>query len=203
MNSPIRINLAVLAALAAMQIACGGSGPEVSESASPTAGSAAAAKSNPCALLTPQEVETATGLKLTMREIVEENVCTLEFAPPPAEATDQGQASAPQQPAEDDPEAMAKDFSVAASGGTPKITYTIHWEDGDTVITAAKLAGQAMGSDSMTQLNGIGDEAFLGALASMLYFRVGSAGLEMDLRLMPRGQERGTKLAQQMAARLK
>lgn len=209
-NSPaLRIPCLLLAA--AILTGCRGGG-ETQSSPAQTASSSPSAevdRSNPCTLLTPQQAASAVGLQLVMREVVESNVCTLEFEAPPQTSSQPSSASpggikssgsgSDEQPAEE----MAKAFTVGATGGSPKVTYTIHWEDGETVVTASRLAGQMMGADSMTRLDGIGDEAWLGAMASMLYVRKGDIGLEIDLRLMPEGQERGTRLAQAMVSQLK
>ena len=199
--------------IAAILTGCSGGGetessnaPTQTASSSPSAG---VDPSNPCTLLTPEQAASAVGLKLVMREIVESNVCTLEYEVPvqtssPALSTNpDGAKSSGSGSDEQQAEEMAKAFTVGATGGSPKVTYTIHWEDGETVVAGVRMAGQLMGADSMTKLDGIGDEAWLGAMASMLYVRKGDVGLEIDLRLMPDGKERGTRLAQAMVSRLK
>ncbi len=65
------------------------------------------------------------------------------------------------------------------------------------------MAAQLFGSDSgFEKLTGIGDEAWLGPMASILVFSKGDVGIELDLRMVPGGRNRGIRLARLIAGRL-
>jgi hypothetical protein len=72
-------------------------------------------------------------------------------------------------------------------------------------ILATRMAGRVLGAemkDAFRKLEGIGDEAWLGPLASTLVFAKGEVGVELDLRMLPNGEERGTRLAKLIASRI-
>ena len=183
----------------------GGAESSASQPAGAAQASAAVNKDNPCTLLTPEQVSEAVGMKPTLREIVDEVTCSYEFheaaeAAPP-EAADAGSAKSDAAEAEE----MAKAFTVGASGGIQKFSYTIHWEDGQTVVMATRMANQLLGSEmenAFTPIEGLGDETWLGPLASTLVIRKGEVAVEFDLRLLPDGAARGKRLAQAVASRL-
>ena len=136
-------------------------------------------KGNPCSMLLPNEVGQILGVPISMREIVDEDTCAFPFDRPPA-----GAAGAP-------------------GGLDQQLTITVHWDDGPTAVAATKLAGKLFGGDAGFQkLQGIGDEAWLGPMASMLVFSKGKIGVEIDLRLIPDGKEKGIRLAKLIASRL-
>ena len=203
----------ILTALFLLGCQGGGSGDSASSPSQPASqaksGSASTAvnKENPCTLLTPAQVEEAVGLKFTIREIVDEVTCSYEFEEAAAEAKQPSPkpAGSGAKSDEDEAEAMAKAFTVGATGGTPKFSYTIHWEDGKTAVMATRMANQLFGSemkDAFTKLEGIGDEAWLGPLASTAVILKGDVAVELDLRLLPEGKERGTRLVKAIASRL-
>ena len=193
-------------------LGCQGGGTAGSESSQsqttgPSKVNAAVSKENPCTLLTPEQVVEAVGLKPVIREIVDEVTCSYEFSEiaekEPAAAQESG--SSGDKSDEGEAEAMAKAFTVGATGGVPKFSYTIHWEDGPTAVMATRMASKLMGSEmenAFTKLDGIGDETWLGPLASTLIVLKGDVAVEFDLRLLPEGKERGTRLAQAVASRL-
>ena len=80
----------------------------------------------------------------------------------------------------------------------------IHWTDGRTAITAARLAGKLLdpGAGAFEKLSGIGDEAWLAPFASYLAFSKGPVGVEIDMRMMPGEKEKAIHLAQRIASRL-
>jgi hypothetical protein len=189
---------------------CQSGGPGQAEtSPSQAAGAAqegpAVSKDNPCTLLTPEQVIEAVGMKFTLREVVDEVTCSYEF--PDAVETTSPETTAPGSAPSEQAEAeeMAKTFAVGASGGVPKFSYTIHWEDGETVVMATRMANQLLGSEmqnAFTKIEGIGDETWLGPLASTLVVRKGDVAVEFDLRLLPEGEPRGRRLAEAVANRL-
>lgn len=174
-----------LAACAAMA-ACGGGSNRPAEAGAATAAAAVATAStpqgaaarvtvkrdNPCSVLLPNEVGDVLGVAISMREVVDETTCHFPY---------------------DKPE---KD-------GPTLFAVEVHFEDGGTVVTAARMAGRALGGDAgFERLEGIGDEAWLGPLASMLVFVKSGVGVELDLRLVPDGREKGIRLAKLIASRL-
>jgi len=199
----------------ALMLGCQSAGPGSSEPSPSQASNAAKSnpavtavnKDNPCTLLTPEQVVEAVGLKPVIREIVDEVTCSYEFSEiaekEPAAAQESG--SSGDKSDEGEAEAMAKAFTVGATGGVPKFSYTIHWEDGPTAVMATRMASKLMGSEmenAFTKLDGIGDETWLGPLASTLIVLKGDVAVEFDLRLLPEGKERGTRLAKAVASRL-
>lgn len=210
MRNHLAIGIALLSLT--LMLGCQGGANKASESA-PSQGakaataSAAINKENPCTLLTPEQVEEAVGMTPFNREVVDEVTCSYEF--PDAAEKKHGASKQPGGSAtksdQDEAEKMAKAFTVGATGGVPKFSYTIHWKDGQTVVMATRMANKLMGSEmgnAFTKLEGIGDETWLGPLASTLVIRKGDVAVEFDLRLLPEGKERGTRLAQAVASRL-
>jgi hypothetical protein len=129
-------------------------------------------KDNPCSVLLPGEVEAILGTPITMREIVDEATCHFDYDKP-------------------------------AAGGPPFFEIKVYFKDGRTTITATRLASRLLGGDSgFEKLTGIGDEAWLGPMASTLTFVKGDAGVELDLRLVPDAREKGIRLAKLIADRL-
>ena len=67
------------------------------------------------------------------------------------------------------------------------------------------MANQVFASEmenAFEKLPGIGDEAWLGPMASTLVFSKGDVGVELDLRMLPKGRERGIRIAKLIASRL-
>jgi hypothetical protein len=195
MTTTARRTRASIALTAAVAIgACGASGdarPPGEAGATGVAGVAAAGagpqsgrppvpafkKGNPCSLLLPNEVGQILGAKIAMREIVDESTCSFPFDAAPANS--------------------------AATGDPPQLTITVHWDDGPTAVSATRMASKLFGGDAgFEKLPGIGDEAWLGPLASMLVFSKGKVGIEIDLRMIPDGREKGIRLAKLIASRL-
>jgi hypothetical protein len=204
MTTAARRRLVVAAAAAAALWGCGG-GDDGGRAAAAAPGDAPQAgrvqpavlkRGNPCSVLRPDEVGQILGVAITMREIVDESTCSFPFDPAPqaqpprgAEASDAGA------------EAAAKAFAAAA--GPPQLTITLHWDDGPTAITATRMASRLFGGDAgFEKLSGIGDEAWLGPLASTIVFSKGKVGVEIDLRTVLDGREKGIRLAKLIASRL-
>jgi hypothetical protein len=136
-------------------------------------------RGNPCSVLLPNEVGQILGVPISMREIVDDSTCSFPFNTPPA----------------------AK--GALAASGDSQLVITIHWDDGPTAVAATRLAGKLLGGDAgFEKLAGIGDEAWLGPMASTLVFSKGRMGVEIDLRMIPDGREKGIRLAKLIASRL-
>jgi hypothetical protein len=130
-------------------------------------------RDNPCSVLLPGEVEQVLGTPITMREIMDEVTCHFDYDKP--------------QP-----------------GLPPYFEMKVYFKDGRAVVTSARMAGKLLGgkASGFEQLSGIGDEAWLAPSASLLVFRKGDAGVEMDLRLVRDARPKGIRLAQLVAQRL-
>lgn len=141
----------------------------------PHAGDGAAVvvkRDNPCSVLLPSEAAEILGARISMREVVDESTCHFIFDEPPPE-------------------------------GPPYFALSVHFTDGRTAVRATRLASGMLGGDGgFERLTGIGDEAWLGPLASMLVFVKGETGVELDLRMIPDGREKGVRLAKLIASRL-
>ncbi len=195
-----------LVLLAAVPTACGGQEPaSTAEGAGATpaqsSGTSAVKVShdNPCSVLLPQEVESMLGVSVPMREIVDEVTCRFPFDEPPPAAS---KAAPPLKAPANDQEAeeMAKSMAAAMSGGPRQLVVKVYWKDGRTTIAATKMAASLLGS--FEQLQGIGDEAWLGPMASTLVFVKGDTGVELDLRMVPDGRKNGIRLAKLIASRI-
>jgi hypothetical protein len=170
--------------LAVAGLASCGSGPAESETAAapPADPSVAEAlekfpvtRENPCSVLFPNEVGDIVGAKMSMREVMDEATCHYIY---------------------DEPE--------PGSGAERFIEIKVHWEDGKTVILAAQGAGALLSSEMKVfeKLPDVGDEAYIGPMDSLLVFRKGDVGVEIDLRGVPNGREVGVKLAKLIASRV-
>lgn len=135
-------------------------------------------RDNPCSVMFPSEVSSILGRPSTLREVVDEITCRYHFEP------------AEQRPADADQETF--------------IEVKVHWTDGRTAITAARLAGKIMGgaSGGFEKVPDLGDEAWLAPLASYLVFSRGDIGVEIDMRMLPGEKEKAVGLARLMAGRL-
>jgi hypothetical protein len=166
-------------------------------------------RDNPCSVLHPKEVQEIIGMAVPMREIVDESTCHFHFEPgeasarPPGGAASAGKGDGTSE--ERKLEDASKTLSGGFAGGEHIIAVTMHWKDGRTAILATRMAGKILGAemkDAFRKLEGIGDEAWLGPLASTLVFVKGDVGVELDLRMLPDGEARGTRLAKLIASRI-
>jgi hypothetical protein len=183
MDSKNRIALGLLAALAALASCTSSQRPAPESSPAPPTDQATAealkkhpvTRDNPCSVLFPNEVGDIVGAKMAMREVVDEVTCHYIY---------------------DEPE--------PGSGAERFVEIKVHWEDGQTVILAARGAGALASSETKAfeELPGIGDEAYMGPRDSLLLFRKGDVGVEIDLRMGPKGREAGVKLAKLIASRV-
>lgn len=129
-------------------------------------------RDNPCSVLLPSEVSEILGVTISMREVVDETTCHFVY---------------------DAPE----------EGAPPFLAIRVHFTDGPAVVTATRMAGKLLGGDAgFERVPDIGDEAWLGPLASLLVFRKGDVGVELDLRMVPDGRDKGIRLARLIAQRL-
>ncbi len=170
------------ALLAGLVLASGAMGQAAGKNAAKAAPAKAGAKAapikvvvkrdNPCSVLLPNEVGQILGRPITMREVVDDVTCHF-------------------------------DYNDAKKGEPPYFEMKVHFKDGRTVVATTRMAGKLMGPDAgFEKLSGIGDEAWMAPFGALLVFRKGDAGVELDLRMVPKARERGTTLAKLVAARL-
>jgi hypothetical protein len=206
------MGIALVAAMSLCACRKGGSASEAGGAGS-TPGQTQAAnvkarRDNPCSVLLPQEVEQIVGVPVSMREILDEETCSFPFekplkgssqAPKSVQGGKQGAHSE-----KEDAEAMAKTLAAGMVGTEPRLVVKVYWEDGRQAITATRMAGNLLGGNDsgFEKLSGIGDEAWLGPMASNLTFVKGKTGVEIDLRMIPNGREPGIRLARLIASRL-
>ncbi len=167
---------AVLAALSLASGAMGQAAKNAAKAAPVKAGAVApkvvVKRDNPCSVLLPNEVGQILGRPITMREVVDEVTCHF-------------------------------DYDDAKQGEPPYFEMKVHYRDGRTVVATTRMAGKLLGPDAgFEKLAGIGDEAWMAPFGALLVFRKGDAGVELDLRLVPKARERGITLAKLVAARL-
>ena len=178
-----------------------------STSGSSQGGSVTVRRDNPCSVLLPREVEEIVGLPVTMREVVDEETCNFPFDKPAKGGTASSKSTENKRvarSAEGDAEAKAKSIAAGMAGGEPSLVVKVYWENGRQAITATRMAGQLLGGNDagFEKLSGIGDQAWLGPMASNLTFIKGKTGVELDLRTVPNGREPGIRLAKLIASRL-
>ena len=160
-------------------------------------------RDNPCSVLLPQEVESILGVPVIMREVVDEVTCRFPFEVPsdkpasgsaarPGEAQETGDAR--------EARAIAKSLASAYAGGQPQLVVKVYFKDADTTLAATRMANSLMGG--FEALPDIGDEAWLGPMASTLVFRKGDVAVELDLRMVPDARDKGIRLAKLIASRL-
>jgi len=129
-------------------------------------------RDNPCSVLLPSEAADILGVPITLREVVDEVTCHFDYEQPQA-------------------------------GGPEYFEMKVHFTGGQTAILATRMASRMLGGDAgFEKVSGIGDEAWLGPMASTLVFVKGDVGVELDLRMVPDGRAKGVRLATLIASRL-
>jgi hypothetical protein len=93
---------------------------------------------------------------------------------------------------------------MAAPAGAPYLTVTVSWEDVRQGMSMLKgtIAGNSAGVQTTENLQGIGDEAFVGPVDSFLAFVKGQTGVQIDLSQIPHGRDKGVAIARTIANRL-
>jgi hypothetical protein len=114
-----------------------------------------------------------------MREVMDEATCHYHFTP-------------------------ASGSKPSSSRDETFIEVKIHWTEGRTAVTAARMAGKLLGggSSGFEKLPGIGDEAWASPMAAYLAFSKGDVGVEIDMRMLPGEREKAIRLARLIASRL-
>ena len=156
--------------------ACGGSAPPAEQAATQSGDAVKMDRKNPCSVLLPTEIAEIFDVQSTLREIVEENICHYHFE-------------------------QADGKQLKSADGESFVRVQFDWTDGKTLVMAQRLASKLVGgADSgFEQLQGIGDEAWMAPLASLLTFSKGDVGVEIDLRLLPGERDKAIQLAKRIA----
>jgi hypothetical protein len=91
----------------------------------------------------------------------------------------------------------------AANNGAeiPVVSFGINARDGNTGYTAMMTANKLMGGAFM-QIPGVGDDAFIGPVNSILGVRKGSTFLQIDLRALADGRDKGILIAQKILGKI-
>jgi hypothetical protein len=91
----------------------------------------------------------------------------------------------------------------AANNGAeiPVVSFGITTRDGNTAYTAMMMANKLMGGSFM-QIPGLGDDAFIGPVNSIMGVRKGSTFLQIDLRALQDGREKGAVMAQKILGKI-
>jgi hypothetical protein len=102
-------------------------------------------------------------------------------------------------------ENLVKALGSGMASAGPYFSVKVDWEDGRTMLGAMKFVTDSAGAAGKftERVSGIGDEALLGPMASMLVFAKGSTGVQIDLRMLPNGREKGIAIAKTVANRLR
>lgn len=101
-------------------------------------------------------------------------------------------------------EALTKAIvSSANTGSGPYFSVELN-ENGKAAIAALKLSTGVLGAGVKTNesLSGIGDDAVLGPLDSMLVFTKNGLGVQIDMRQIGGARDRAIAMAQRMSSRL-
>jgi len=101
-------------------------------------------------------------------------------------------------------EIMKRIGGLAVGRDAPYVTVTVNWDGGRSSIAMLKgiATGEAPGVKTTEDLVGIGDEAIMGPVDSMLAFVKGPTAVQLDLRLVPHGRDKGVAMARKIAGRL-
>ena len=158
---------------------------------------------DPCTLLTKAEASRILGVELERADANGEQSCSyfakaadLEAAQKAANEREGG-ANAPV-------EEVTKSILGGMGGGEGAyMSVGVDWEDGMSNLTAFRIALELLGPNMSSKLSGLGDQAFLGPMDSMLLFRKGATGVTIDLRMVPKGREKGIEIARTILSRLK
>ncbi len=165
---------------------------------------------DPCSLLSTSEASDILALKVVSAES-SGNTCTYHTATLNAEEQQDKIAQAMKEldakgaDAEKDPskalEGITKAFGGAMAGGAGGFSVELN-RDGRQALNAMRLAlGMAGGKGLTKKIEGLGDDAQMGPMGSMLMFRKGDLGVQIDGRMIT-GQEKLTAMAQKIASRL-
>lgn len=93
---------------------------------------------------------------------------------------------------------------LAAAEGAPYLAVTVSWENGAQAMSMLKgvIGANSAGVKTTEDLAGIGDQAVMGPVDSFLAFVKGQTEVQIDLRQIPKGRDKGVAMARTIAGRL-
>jgi hypothetical protein len=93
---------------------------------------------------------------------------------------------------------------LAAPAGAPYLAVRVSWESARQGMSVLKvtIAGNSAGVQTTENLQGIGDQAFMGPMDTFLAFVKGETGVQIDLSQIPKGRDKGVAIARTIAPRL-
>ncbi|MCZ2152239.1 MAG: zinc ribbon domain-containing protein [Bryobacterales bacterium] len=101
---------------------------------------------------------------------------------------------------------LTRQIAGAANDGSAPLFVITYAENGKQQIAAMKLAAGAVagksGLDALEELRGIGDEAVLGPLDSMLVVEKNGAGVGIDMRQLPNAKQLAIEMARRIVPRM-
>jgi hypothetical protein len=156
----------------------------------------------PCSLLTTEEATEI--LSRAVERATADGLTCHYFIRPPTEAEKAEAVAKAKKPAE---QGNVEDLTKALMAGavdsnTPYFAVEVN-PDGKTMMAALKLVVGTSGVSGVSEkLEGIGDEAMLGPMNSVLMFVKNGTGIQIDLRQVPQGRERGIEMARRIVARM-
>ena len=166
---------------------------------------------DPCEHLSSEEAGEILGVSMERSER-EGNVCNY-YAPAVSEKEKQEQVEEALRKLKEQPEGkgpaggaveeLTKSMVAAAAGsGTPFLVVTYE-ANGKAKMAAMKLALGALGGrDSAQTVPGLGDEALFGPMSSILLVVHNGIGIEIDLRQVAGGRDKGIELARRIVGSL-
>ncbi|MCC6389825.1 MAG: zinc ribbon domain-containing protein [Bryobacterales bacterium] len=179
---------------------------------------------DPCALLTREEAEQILNTPIVRADRAGD-VCSYYAKPLSAEerqanvqkafeelqkkapAADSRRAESPtEQVRESGIGDLARQIAGAANDGSAPLFTVTYTENGKQQIAAMKIAIGAVGgklaSESLEELRGIGDQALLGPMDSMLVVEKNGAGVSIDMRQLPKAKQLAIAMARRIVPRM-
>ena len=183
----------------------------------------AAGGTDPCALLSRQEAAELLGVPIERVAPNAQSGCDYFTAPVSQQARQQDVAKrfldiarggSEPQVADGDAAGVARQTglgdlvkSVGTATRDPKAPYfsfSVNWTGGRAGLARLKttIGAQSAGVRTTETLAGVGDDAFLGPLDTVLMFAKGDVGVTLGLANVPKARDKGIAIAKRIASRL-
>jgi hypothetical protein len=160
---------------------------------------------NPCSFLTAAEAGQILRVSIVRTE-TERNKCSYFASPTAANSAktanslEQLKAAKGTEQEKQELERYAKAIAAPQNPGSVPYLTIEYAEDGRTHMAGVKIAAGAVGE--FEKITGVGDEAMVGPLGSIFVFLYKGIAVEMDLRQVPEGRDRGIQLAKKITPRM-
>ncbi len=172
-----------------------------------------ARRTDVCALLTKEEASEIMGVPVERVEPDGSNQCRYVGKALTGEEREKAIADARRKLEEtkgDQPDMKAVEnmtknmLGGLADGAGPSFSVKVDWEGGHAAVKALKLTmGVVTGNSKLAEsVQGVGDEAVMGPMNSMLICAKGDTAVTVDLRMLPNGRDRGIDIAKRVLSRL-